>query len=77
MPNSDRKLEIVTEVPESAMVVFAHPDDAEIGSGGVIDPATGSVIAKVPDGTTAVNWLAGVSITARSAAPDVEPALSR
>src|SRR5258705_9380310 len=36
MPNSDRKLEIVTDVPGSAMVVFAHPDDAEIGSGGVI-----------------------------------------
>ena len=30
------ELEIVTAVPESAMVIFAHPDDAEIASGGVI-----------------------------------------
>lgn len=31
-----KKLEIVTEVPDKAMVIFAHPDDAEIAVGGVI-----------------------------------------
>lgn len=33
---TNRKLEIVTDVPDRAMVIFAHPDDAEIGSGGVV-----------------------------------------
>jgi len=38
MPSNpiDPKLEIVTDVPDKAMVIFAHPDDAEISSGGVI-----------------------------------------
>ena len=33
---TNRKLEIVTEAPDRAMVIFAHPDDGEIGSGGVV-----------------------------------------
>ena len=34
--SGDEKLEVVTAVPDRAMVIFAHPDDAEIGSGGVV-----------------------------------------
>jgi hypothetical protein len=34
--SGDAKLEVVTAVPDRAMVIFAHPDDAEIGSGGVV-----------------------------------------
>lgn len=30
---SGGELELVTDVPERAMVIFAHPDDAEIGAG--------------------------------------------
>ena len=36
MPRSAGALEVVDEVPERAMVIFAHPDDAEIGSGGTV-----------------------------------------
>jgi len=36
MPSNDRRLTTITDVPDRAMVIFAHPDDAEIGSGGVV-----------------------------------------
>src|SRR2546425_9460647 len=36
MSPEGRTLRVVSDVPERAMVIFAHPDDAEISSGGVI-----------------------------------------
>jgi LmbE family N-acetylglucosaminyl deacetylase len=36
LPVSREEMTVITEVPERAMVVFAHPDDAEIGSGGTV-----------------------------------------
>src|SRR5262249_62159193 len=35
MSSTPRKLELVTEITERAMVVFAHHHDAELSSGGV------------------------------------------
>ncbi len=32
-PNRVTKYEVIDQVPERAMVIFAHPDDAEIGAG--------------------------------------------
>jgi len=32
-PNQVTKYEVIDEVPPRAMVIFAHPDDAEIGAG--------------------------------------------
>jgi LmbE family N-acetylglucosaminyl deacetylase len=70
----NRKLEIVTEVPETAMVVFAHPDDAELGSGGVVArwTAAGCEVTYVlcTDGQagTADRSLAPAELAARRAA---------
>ncbi len=36
LPAAIRKMTVIAEVPDSAMVIFAHPDDAEIGSGGTV-----------------------------------------
>lgn len=36
MPASAGAMEVVDDVPERAMVIFAHPDDAEIGTGGTV-----------------------------------------
>jgi LmbE family N-acetylglucosaminyl deacetylase len=71
---SDRKLEIVTEVPDTAMVIFAHPDDAELGSGGVVArwTAAGCEVTYVlcTDGQagTADRSLAPAELAARRAA---------
>jgi LmbE family N-acetylglucosaminyl deacetylase len=72
--DADRKLQIVTEVPDRAMVIFAHPDDAEIGSGGVIARwvAAGCEVAYVlcTDGQagTADRTLSAAELVARRAA---------
>jgi LmbE family N-acetylglucosaminyl deacetylase len=72
MRQPERKLEIVTEVPDRAMVVFAHPDDAELGSGGVVATwvATGCEVTYVLCTT------GGAGTADRSLTPD-ELALKR
>ncbi len=48
-PTNGDKLELITETPERAMVVFAHPDDAEIGTGATVAKwaAAGCVVTYV------------------------------
>jgi LmbE family N-acetylglucosaminyl deacetylase len=73
-PPTDRKLEIVTAVPDRAMVVFAHPDDAEIGSGGVVAKWTAAgcevtyVLCTNGDAGTADRALTPVELARRRAA---------
>ena len=59
------KLEIVTEIPDKAMVIFAHPDDAEIGSGGVAAKwaAAGCEVTYVlcTNGAAAAGWAMAVA----------------
>jgi LmbE family N-acetylglucosaminyl deacetylase len=72
--DADRKLQIVTEVPERAMVIFAHPDDAEIGSGGVIARwvaagcEVGYVLCTDGQAGTADRTLSAAELVARRAA---------
>jgi LmbE family N-acetylglucosaminyl deacetylase len=73
MSSQARPLPIVTDVPDRAMVVFAHPDDAEIGSGGVIARwiAAGCEVAYVlctnGDAGTAERTLTPAQLAARRA----------
>jgi LmbE family N-acetylglucosaminyl deacetylase len=73
MPAAPGTLDIVTDVPDRAMVVFAHPDDAEIGSGGVIARwiAAGCDVAYVlctnGDAGTAERSLTPVQLAAKRA----------
>jgi LmbE family N-acetylglucosaminyl deacetylase len=70
----DETLEIVTDVPDRAMVVFAHPDDAEIGAGGAIAKwiAAGCKVAYVlctkGDAGTGERALTPAQLAARRAA---------
>jgi LmbE family N-acetylglucosaminyl deacetylase len=67
-------LPLATEVPDRAMVVFAHPDDAEIGSGGVAAKwiAAGCEVAYVlctnGDAGTAERSLTPAQLAAKRAA---------
>src|ERR1700741_4542949 len=67
-----KTLEVVTEVPDRAMVIFAHPDDAEIGSGGVV----GRWVA-AGGGVTYVLWTNGESGTADGSLTPTELARKR
>src|SRR5262249_32680495 len=66
------KLEIVTDVPDKAMVIFAHPDDAEIGSGGVVAKWAAAGCA-IPEGLCTN----GVAATAARASPPAAPVKKR